>query len=142
MFEQLANNYFLIFVLIFFILILAGFLAFYLHVAGFTLIEVILLVAFPLLAFFSALPLVGGDINIFTGGISGTVFATAKVFDVPIVHIGHAVIGVNAVGFFIPTLITLNILMYKRIPQKKFYLLAVIIAAVTFDRLRQQRQVG
>ena len=130
--EQFANNFFLIFVLIFFILVLAGLLAFYLHVAGFTLIEVILLVAFPMLAFFSALPMVGSTITGFTGGLSGTVLATAKVFDVPIIHLGRAVIGVNAVGFFIPTLITLNMLMHKRIPRKKFCLLAVIIAGVTY----------
>jgi len=129
---QFDNNFFLIFALMFFILILAGLLAFYLHVAGFTLIEVILLVVFPLVAFFSALPVVGSTITGFTGGLSGTVLATAKVFDVPIIHLGRAVIGVNAVGFFIPTLITLNMLMHKRIPQKKFCLLAVIIAGVTY----------
>jgi uncharacterized membrane protein len=132
MFGQFANNFFLIFVLMFFILILAGLLAFYLHVVGFTLIEVILLVAFPLLAFFSALPVVGSTITGFTGGLSGTVLATAKVFDVPIIHLGRAVIGVNAVGFFIPTLITLNMLLHERIPRKKFCLLAVIIAAITY----------
>lgn len=130
--EQFANNFLLIFVLIFFILILAGLLAFYLHVAGFTLVEVILLVVFPLLAFFSALPMVGNTISEFTGGLSGTVLATAKVFDVPIIRFGYTVIGINAVGFFIPTLITLNMLMHKRIPQKKFCLLAVIIGTITY----------
>ena len=129
---QFANNFFLIFVLMVFLLILAGLLAFYLHVVGFTLIEVILLVAFPLLAFFSALPVVGSTVSESTGGLSGTVLATAKVFDVPIMHLGRAVIGVNAVGFFIPTLITLNMLMHKRIPEKKFCILAVIIAGVTY----------
>ena len=88
--EQFANNFLLIFVLILFILILAGLLAFYLHVAGFTLIEVILLVAFPLIAFFSALPVVGNAISGSTGSLSGTVLATAKVFDVPIIHFGRA----------------------------------------------------
>jgi uncharacterized membrane protein len=132
MFGQFANNFFLTIFLIFFILILAGLLAFYLHVVGFTLVEVILLVAFPLLAFFSALPVVGSTITGFTGGLSGTVLATAKVFDVPIVRFGHAVIGVNAVGFFITMLVTLNMLMSKRIPQKKFCILAVIIAGVTY----------
>jgi len=122
----------LIFILIFFILILAGLLGLYLHVVGFTLVEVILLVAFPLLAYFAALPVVGSTINGLTGGVFGTVLATAKVFDVPIVHFGHIVIGVNAVGFFIPTMITLNMLVYRRIPWKQFCLLAVIIAPVTY----------
>jgi len=122
----------LIFILIFFILILAGLLGLYLHVAGFTLVEVILLVAFPLLAYFAALPVVGSPINGLTGGIFGTVLATAKVFDVPVAHFGHIVIGVNAVGFFIPTMITLNMLVHRRIPWRQFCLLTVIIAAVTY----------
>jgi uncharacterized membrane protein len=122
----------LIFVLIFFIFILAALLGFYLHVAGFTLVEVILLVVFPLFTYFAALPVVGSAINGVTGGIFGAVFNTAKVFDVPIFQLGHIVIGVNAVGFFIPAMITLNMLVYKRIPWKQFCLLAVIIAAVTY----------
>jgi len=122
----------LIIILILFILILAGLLGLYLHVAGFTLVEVILLVAFPLFAYFAALPVVGMTINELTGSIFGTVFATAKVFDVPIVHFGRIVIGVNAVGFFIPIIITFNMLASRRVPWKHFCLLAVIIAAVTY----------
>jgi len=122
----------LISILVLFILILAGLLGFYLHVIGFTLMEVILLVVFPLFAYFAALPVVGGIINGFSGGIFSTVFTTAKVFDLPIVHFGHIVIGVNAVGFFIPVVITLNILASRRIPWRYFCLLSVIIAAVTY----------
>lgn len=129
---QFDNNFFLIFALMFFILVLASLLAFYLHVAGFTLVEVILLVVFPLVAFFSALPVVGSNISEFTGGLSGTVLATAKMFDVPIIHFGRAVIGINAVGFFIPMLVTLNMLLHERIPRKKFCLLAIITAGVTY----------
>ncbi len=129
---EITNNFFLFFILMFIILVLAGFLAIYLHIAGFTLVEVILLVVFPLLAFFSALPVVGTTIGEYTGGITGTVLATAKVFDVPILRLGHTVIGVNVVGFFIPTLITLNMLIYKRIPWRKFCILAGIISGVTY----------
>lgn len=132
MVEQLANNFILIFILMFVILILAGFLAFYLHMVGFTLVEVILLVVFPLLAFFSALPVVGTAISVYAGGITGKVLATAKVFDVPILRFGRTVIGVNAVGFFIPTLITLNMLIYRRIPWSKFCILTGIISGVTY----------
>ena len=64
--------------------------------------------------------------------MSGTVFATAKVFDIPVINLGQVIIGVNAVGFFIPTLITLNMLLHERIPRKKFCILAVIIAGVTY----------
>src|SRR4030042_191884 len=122
----------LVFILIVFILILAGLLGLYLHIAGFTLVEVILLVAFPLFAYFAALSVVGSTINGLTGGIFGTVLATGKVFDVPIFNFGRIVIGVNAVGFFIPILITFNMLASRRIRGKHFCLLAVIIAAVTY----------
>jgi uncharacterized membrane protein len=122
----------LIFILIIFILTLAGLLGLYLYIVGFTLVEVVLLVAFPLLAYFAALPVVGMTIDQTTGGMFGSVFATAKVFDVPIVHFGRIVIGVNAVGFFIPVIITLKILAFRRIPWKHFCILALIIAAVTY----------
>jgi hypothetical protein len=52
MIERLSISCFLTFVLIFFTIILAGLLGLYLHVAGLTLVEVILLVAFPLFAYF------------------------------------------------------------------------------------------
>jgi uncharacterized membrane protein len=122
----------LIFILMLFILMLTGLLGLYLHVTGFTLVEVILLVAFPLFAYFAALPVVGSTINGLTGGIFGTVFASAKVFDVPIFHFGRIVIGVNAVGFFIPILVTTNMLVSRRVPWKHFCLLAAIITAVTY----------
>jgi uncharacterized membrane protein len=122
----------LVFILILFILLLAVLLGLYLHVVRFTLVEVILLVVFPLFAYFAALPVVGNTINELTGGIFGTVFATAKVFDVPIIYFGSIVIGVNAIGFFIPILITFNMLASRRIPWKYFCLLVIIIAAVTY----------
>jgi len=132
MVEQLTNSYFLTLVLIFFILIFAELLALYLHVAGFTSVEVILLVCFPLLAYFSALPVVGSTITGLNDGIFHTVLDSARVYDVPIIHLGGTVIGVNAVGFFIPTIITVKMLMQRRIPWKQFCLLTVIIAAVTY----------
>jgi Ca2+/Na+ antiporter len=52
MVERLNISSFLTFVLIFFTIILAGLLGLYLHVAGLTLVGVILLVAFPLFAYF------------------------------------------------------------------------------------------
>jgi uncharacterized membrane protein len=133
MVEQLTSSVFLTPILIFFfILIFAEILALYLHVAGFTLVEVVLMVCFPLLAYFSALPVVDSAITEPAGGIFGTVAATARVFNVPIIHLGSNVIGVNAVGFFIPTIITTKMLVQRRIPWKQFCLLTVIIAAVTY----------
>jgi uncharacterized membrane protein len=130
MFEQFTNS--LTFILIFIILILAGFLALYLHTAGFTVIEVILLVVFPLFAVLSTLPVVGTAISGYAGGITDKVLATKKVFDVPVLRPGHTVIGVNAVGFFIAALITLNMLIYKRIPWRKYCIFAGIISGVTY----------
>jgi uncharacterized membrane protein len=133
MVELLTSSGFFTPILIsFVILIFAEILALYLHVAGFTLVEVILLVCFPLFAYFSALPVVGSTITEPAGGIFGNVVATARVFDVPIIHLGDNVIGVNAVGFFIPTIITIKMLMQRRIPWKQFCLLTVIIAATTY----------
>jgi uncharacterized membrane protein len=129
---QPANVITVVFFLVLVFLFLAALVAFYLHVAGFTLVEVILLVAFPILAFFSSLPLAGINIAGFTGGITGKVLASAKVFDVPVFHSGRVVIGVNAIGFCIPALVTLNMLVHKRIPWKKFCILTLIIAGVTY----------
>jgi len=50
MIERLHISCFLTFVLIFFTIIFTGLLGLYLHVAGFTSVEVILLVGFPLFA--------------------------------------------------------------------------------------------
>lgn len=143
MVEQLASGSFLTPILIFFfVLIFAELLALYLHVAGFTLVEVILLVGFPLLAYFSALPVVGSTITGLADGIFVTVLATARVFDVPILHINGAVIGVNVVGFFVPTIITLKMLAQRRVPWKQFCLLVVIIAAVTYLYTAFQPELG
>jgi uncharacterized membrane protein len=142
MVEQLANSFVLIFVLMLVILILAGFLAFYLRVAGFMVVEVILLVVFPLLSFFSALPIVGTAISGYAGSITGKVLATAKVFDIPILRLSRIVIGINAVGFFIPTLITLNMLIYRRVPWRKLCILAGIISGVTYLYTFIQPEMG
>ncbi len=132
MFEQFAASPFLAFVIIFFILVFIELLAFYLYVAGFTFVEVILLIGFPLLAYFSVLPVVGSTTTGLAGGIFSTVLATARVIDMPIIHLGDTVIGVNAVGFFIPIIITLKMLVQRRIPWKQFCPLVAIIAAVTY----------
>lgn len=143
MIEQLASGGVLTLVLIFFfVLIFAELLALYLHVARFTLVEVTLMVGFPLLAYFSAMPMVASTSTGPTGGIFGTVLATARVFDVPIMNLGSTVIGVNLVGFFIPTIITLKMLVQRRIPWKQFCLLVVIIAAVTYLYTAFQPELG
>ena len=132
MFEQFAASSFLTFVVMFFILVFIELLAFYLYVAGFRFVEVILLTGFPLLAYFSVLPVVGSTTTGLADNLFSAALATARVIDVPIIHLGNIVIGVNTVGFFIPIIITLKILIQRRIPWKQFCLLVIIIAGVTY----------
>ena len=131
MFEQFAGSSILVFAVVLFILVFVELLALYLHVVGFTFVEVILLVGFPLLTYFSALPVVCGAITGSPGGMYGTALAIARAIDVPVVRLGSTVIGLNTVGFFIPVTVTLKMLVQSRIPVKEFCLLVAIIAAVT-----------
>ncbi len=117
--------------LIFFvILIFAQMLALFLHIAGFTPLEVILLVAFPLLAYISILPVIGSSISGFFPGLSGTVFATARVFDVPLLHLDGSIIGFNLLGCSIPVIITTKMLAQRRVPLRQFCLVAAITTGV------------
>jgi len=119
-------------VVLFFVLILAEVLALYLHLAGFTVLEVVLLVALPLLAYLSTLALVGTTIRGLANGLMGSVFATARVFDLPLFHLDGSTIGVNLVGFGIPITISAKMLVQRRVPWKQFCLLAAIIAGVAY----------
>jgi uncharacterized membrane protein len=126
----------------FFVLICGEIFALYLHVAGFTAIEVILLVAFPLLAYLSALPVVGSVLTDFASGMVGAMFATARVFDLPLLHLDGSIIGVNLVGFTIPTVISVKMLVQRRVPWKQFCLVAAIVAGVTYLYTAFQPGVG
>ncbi len=135
MIEQLgfSSSPLLTAVLVFFlVLVFAEVLALYLHVAGFGRVEVSLLVALPLLGYLSALPLVSGPVGGFDTGLFGTVFATARVFDVPVLHVNNSVIGFNLIGFSIPVVITLKMLVERRVPGKQFCLVGAITAGVTY----------
>ncbi len=114
------------------ILILVQMFALFLHMSGFTPLEVILLVAFPLLAYISALPVVGISIRDFYPGLSGTVFATARVFDVPVLHLNGSIIGFNLLGCSIPVIITAKMLAQRRVPLRQFFLVAAIITGVSY----------
>jgi len=117
--------------IVFMILIFAQVLALLLHMSGFTPLEVILLIAFPLLAYISALPVVGISISGFYSGLFGTVFGTARVFDVPLLHLSGSIIGFNLLGFFIPVIITVKMLAQRRVPLRQFCLVAAITAGIT-----------
>jgi uncharacterized membrane protein len=128
-----SSSSLLIALLIFFvILILAQVLALFLHMAGFTVLEVVLLVAFPLLAYLSALPATGVSVSGLYSRLSGTVFGTARVFDVPLIRVDGTIVGFNVVGCSIPIIITLKMLMQRRVPARQFCLIAAIIAGVTY----------
>ena len=113
------------------VIISAQVLALLLHMSGFTPLEVILLVAFPLLAYILALPAVGSSISGFYPGLSGTVFATARVFDVPLLHLDGSIIGFNLLGCSIPVIITTKMLAQRRVPLRQFFLVAAITAGVS-----------
>ncbi len=117
--------------IVFVILICVQVLALFLHVAGFTPLEVILLGAFPLLAYISALPVVGSSISGFYSGLFGTVFATTRVFDVPLLHLNGSIIGFNLLGCSVPVIITTKMLAQRRVPLRQFCLVAAITAGVT-----------
>lgn len=131
--ENIGQMSWLMALLIFFvILIFAQVLALFLHVAGFRPIEVILLVAFPLLAYISALPVVGSSVSGFYSGLFGTVFTTARVFDVPLFHLNGNIIGFNLLGFSVPVIITTMMLAQRRVPLRQFFFVAAITAGVTY----------
>lgn len=138
-----GSSSFLILVLtIFFILIFAELLALYLHMAGFTALEIVLLVMFPLLVYLSALPGVGGAINNFSSDIFGVAIDIPKSFDLPLFHLNNSILGINLVGFSIPIVITLKMLLQRRVALKEASLLIAIISGVTYLYTYFQPRLG
>lgn len=116
----------------FFLLILIELLAVYLRQAGFKVMEIMLLVALPLFFYLTALPLVGSGLLAFNGNAANVLRDIARYADVPLLRFGNATLGVNMLGFSIPVVISLNMLLQKRIPLKKTLLVAAIIAVITY----------
>lgn len=126
---SLAPSFVVIMLVVFFILVIIEILALYLHLSGFTAIEIALLVAVPFFTYLTALatmlPLAGTNTTILVQDIS-------KVADIPLFHYGNATVGVNLIGFTIPLVISIKMLFQKRIPIKETLLVVAIISLVTY----------
>lgn len=126
---MLAGSYFTILLTVFLILVAIELLILYLrHSAGFTLLEVILLLVFPLFLYISTLPY---WIVTKQYGILGLVTAP-RLFDVPLFRMGNSVVGINLIGFFIPVIVSSKIILQKRVPARESIILIGIISFVTY----------
>ncbi|MBI2849961.1 MAG: DUF1614 domain-containing protein [Chloroflexi bacterium] len=115
-----------------FILFVIEVFALYLHLAGFTAIEVILLIALPSFIYLTALPMVTSALLSVSGNTASAVSDIAKYVDVPLFSFGKATIGVNLVGFSIPVIISVKLLLQKRIPLKETSLLVLIVSVIAY----------
>lgn len=129
----MAPHYILIVMLVvFFILILVELFALYLRLAGFTVTEIVLLVALPFFIYLTALPAVAGALLTANESVTSVVRDIAKYIDVPLFQVGNATVGINLVGFSIPVFISLKMLLQKRIPLKQTLLVVAIISVTTY----------
>ncbi|MBI2869595.1 MAG: DUF1614 domain-containing protein [Chloroflexi bacterium] len=105
--------------------------ALYLHVAGFKALEIGLLVVVPLFVYLTALP-----------GVAGALQNIPRLVDIPLFRFDNVTLGVNLIGFFIPVIISANMLLHKRIPWRQTALIVLIISAVTYLYTRFEPQQG
>lgn len=122
------------------ILIFAVLLARYLHIAKFTPLEIVLLIALPLLAYLSLATGSERVLNDFNGDIFGVVLP--RRFDVPLCHFGGAILGINLIGFAIPMFISLKLLLQGRIPIRETLLLVALISAISYLYTYHQPGIG
>lgn len=106
--------------------------ALYLHLVRFTVFEIILLLALPLLFYLTALPMVGSALLAFDVVALKVIMDIPRILDVPLLHFGNATLAFNLVGFSIPVFISVKMLLQKRIPVKETLLLVAIISVVSF----------
>lgn len=130
------------FILILIILIFAALLARYLHVVEFTPLEIVLLIALPLLAYL-ALSLGSERVsNDFYGGIFGAVIDLPRRFDVPLCHFDGAILGINLIGFTIPLFISLKLLLQRRVPIPETLFLIALVSAIAYLYTYHQPGIG
>lgn len=138
-----SPSFLLIVILVVFVILIAlELFALYLRVAGFTMVEMVLMVLVPLLIYLSFLPRM---INIpldSAGATAGAVRDIVRLFDVPLFRLGNATVGVNLVGFSIPVIVSLKMLLQRRVPLKEVLLLIAIIAGVTYLYTDFRPEVG
>jgi uncharacterized membrane protein len=128
------------FLLIILILIFAVLLARCLHIAKFTPLEIVLLIALPLLAYLSLAMGSERVLNDFNGDIFGLVLPGR--FDVPLCHFGGAILGINLIGFAIPVFISLKLLLQGRIPIRETLFLVALISAISYLYTYHQPGIG
>jgi uncharacterized membrane protein len=125
-------SFFIIVLIIFLILISAELLALYLHVAEFTPLEIVLLIAFPLLAYMSTSPMLCSYLTHLSSNFD-IALDLPRLFDVPLFHVNdNIILGINLVGLSIPTFISLKMLFEKRIPIRETLFLIALISAITY----------
>ena len=122
------------------ILIFAVLLARYLHIAKFTPLEIVLLIALPLLAYLSLATGSERVLNDLNGGIVGVVLPGR--FDVPLCHFRGAILGINLIGFAIPVFISLKLLLQGRIPIRETLFLVALISAISYLYTYHQPGIG
>lgn len=122
------------------ILIFAVLLARYLHVVKFTPLEIVLLIALPLLAYLS---LAMGSERVLTD-FNGDIFCVVIPgrFDVPLFHFGGVILGLNLIGFAIPVFISLKLLLQGRIPVRETLFLVALISAISYLYSYHQPGIG
>ncbi len=109
------NNlaFFELFILAFVILMAIELMALYFYKVGFTFSELILLIAFPLFSY------------------SSTLAMRPELMNVALMEIHNKVIGFNIIGVGIPLIVSVKILVQKRLPLKETALITGIVAIVT-----------
>lgn len=138
----LSGSYLAIVLVIFLVLTLAELLTLYLHLAGFTVMEVVLLVALPLFAYLSAFPVVGTVAQDFGTSVFGVAINVPRVFDIAVLQVNQATIGVNLIGVSVPAIVTAKLLWQRRVPWLETCLLVAVIAGVSYLYTRFQPGLG
>lgn len=132
----------IVMLVVFFVLILVELFALYLRLAGFTVTEIVLLVALPFFIYLTALPAGAGVLLAANESVTNVVKDIAKYIDVPLFRSGNATVGINLVGFSIPVFISLKMLLQRRIPLRQTLLVVAIISVITYLLTRFEPEAG
>lgn len=131
-FSQASALLIIVVLIAFAILIAVEIVALYVHLAGFTMLETVLLVAVPLFLYLVALPVVASALLTGDGDATSAVNNISRYVDLPLFRVDNVTMGINLVGFSVPVGISLKMLLQKRVPIKQTVLLVFIIAWLTY----------
>lgn len=109
----LSGSYREIVLVLFLIMISAELLALYLHHSSFTWVEILLIVSFPLLIYFS--------------GLFGSPYVNIHILE----YKGNT-IGVNLIGFLIPVLVSGKVILGGRVPWRDAVAIVSLVSFVTY----------